>query len=404
MTTAKSATKSAPGTRKHDAIARELEEIDARGLLRKPRLIDGPIGPRVGIDGRDTLLFCSNDYLGLANHPAVKEAAKRAIDEHGAGSGASRLVAGTLSIHRELEAALAKLKGEEDAIVFGSGYLANIGTISALTKEGDTIYSDELNHASIVDACRLSRAETRVFPHADTRALEEMLSADESSRRKLIVTDGVFSMDGDIAPLPELAQLASNYDSYLMVDDAHATGVLGPGGGGTASHFNLDNGVDIKMGTLSKALGSYGAFVAGSRELIELLVNRARSFIFTTGLPPASAAAALESLAVIEREPERIENLWRNATMLREGLASAGFDTGSSETFILPLLVGDARRCVRMAEVLLDEGVFAQAIRPPSVPEGSSRLRVVPSAGHTVEDIEFALEAFTRAGKKSGVI
>ena len=356
------------------------------------------------IDGRETLLFCTNDYLGLANNPAVKQAAKRAIDEHGAGSGASRLVAGTLPIHKELESALARLKGAEDAVVFGSGYLANIGTVSALTKAGDVVYSDELNHASIVDACRLSRADVRIFPHADARILGEMLATDDAGGRRLIVTDGVFSMDGDFAPLPELARLASEFDCYLMVDDAHATGVIGPDGKGTAAHFDLEGSVEIQMGTLSKALGSYGAFVAGSRQLIDLLINHARSFIFTTALPPASAGAALEALRIVEREPERLERLWRNAANLKQGLTSAGFNLGLSETFIIPVIVGGASECVRMAEALLDEGVFAQAIRPPTVPKGASRLRVVPTSEHSDDDIEFAIEAFARAGIKCGII
>ena len=387
----------------HSAIARELAEIEARGLLRKPKLIDGPIGPRVMIDGRETLLFCANDYLGLANHPAVREAAKKAVDEFGAGPGASRLVAGTLPIHGELEAALARLKGTQAALVFGSGYLANIGIISAVTRRGDLVFSDELNHASIVDACRLSRADVRIYPHGDAGALREML-AEEDTDRRLIVTDGVFSMDGDLAPLPQLAGLASEFDCLLMVDDAHATGVLGPGGRGTPEHFGVESQVDIRMGTLGKALGSYGAFVAGSRELIDLLINRSRSFIYTTALPPASAGAALEALRLIEREPERRGRLHRNASFLKDGLASAGFDIGASETFIIPVIIGDARECVSMAEALLDEGVFAQAIRPPSAPEGSSRLRVAPTSEHTSADIEFAIEAFTRAGKKRGLI
>ena len=400
MTTAKQAS----AAQKHDAIARELEEIESRGLLRKPKLIGGPIGPRVVIDGRETLLFCTNDYLGLANNPAVKQAAKRAIDEHGAGAGASRLVAGTLPIHKELESALARLKGAEDAVVFGSGYLANIGTVSALTKAGDVVYSDELNHASIVDACRLSRADVRIFPHADTRILGDMLANDHASGRRLIVTDGVFSMDGDLAPLPELARLASEFDCYLMIDDAHATGVIGPEGKGTAAHFDLEGSIEVQMGTLSKALGSYGAFVAGSRQLIDLLINRARSFIFTTALPPASAGAALEALRIVEREPERLERLWRNTANLKQGLTSAGFNLGLSETFIIPVIVGGAGECVRMAEALLDEGVFAQAIRPPTVRKGASRLRVVPTSEHSDDNIEFAVEAFARAGKNCGVI
>jgi 8-amino-7-oxononanoate synthase len=399
MTTARQAS----AAQKHDAIARELEEIESRGLLRKPKLIGSPIGPRVIIDGRETLLFCTNDYLGLANHPAVKQAAKRAVDEYGAGSGASRLVAGTLAIHRKLESVLARLKGADDAVVFGSGYLANIGTVSALTRAGDVVYSDELNHASIVDACRLSRADVRIFPHANTDALAEMLAADDHNRR-LIVTDGVFSMDGDLAPLPDLARVASEFDCYLMVDDAHATGVIGPDGKGTAAHFDLEESVEVQMGTLSKALGSYGAFVAGSRELIDLLINRARSFIFTTALPPASAGAALEALQIVERQPERLERLWRNAAKLEQGLISVGFDLGLSETFIIPVIVGGARECVMMAEALLDEGVFAQAIRPPTVPKGASRLRTVPTSEHTDTDIEYAIEAFARAGKKCGII
>ncbi len=385
-------------------LQRELEELDARGLLRKPKLIGSPIGPRVEIDGREILLFCTNDYLGLANHPSVKRATKDAVDKYGAGAGASRLVAGTLPIHRELEAEIARFKNAEAAIVFGSGYLANIGILSSLMQQGDIIYSDELNHASIVDACRLSRAKTSIFPHADTDGLEEMLAESVACKRKLIVTDGVFSMDGDLAPLPELARLASEFNCYLMVDDAHATGVVGPGGKGTASHFGLDGAIEVQMGTLSKALGSYGAFVTGSQKLIDFLTNRARSFIYTTALPPAAVAAALEALRIVENEPERRESLWRNAEFLREGLTSAGFDIGSSETFILPIIIGDARECVGMAEALLEEGVFAQAIRPPSVPEGSSRLRVVPTAGHTPEDMECALEAFARAGKKRGLI
>ncbi|GAB4337408.1 MAG: 8-amino-7-oxononanoate synthase [Candidatus Abyssubacteria bacterium] len=389
---------------RHEGLTPVLAEIEAQGLLRRLRLVGSAVGTRVIVEGRDTLLFCTNDYLGLANHPAVKEAAADAVHRYGASAGASRLVSGTLPVHAELEAELARFKRTEAALVFGSGYLANIGVISALMRHGGIIYSDELNHASIIDACRLSRAEVKVYPHRDTRSLKNMLEAGNANGQRLIVTDGVFSMDGDIAPLPELARLASEFDCYLMVDDAHATGVLGPDGQGTAAHFSLHGHVDIQMGTLSKALGSYGAFVAGSRELIELLVNRARSFIFTTALPPASAAAAREALRIAEREPERRERLWRNARLLTQGLASAGFNVGASETFIIPVIVGGARECVMLADRLLEEGVFAQAIRPPSVPEGASRLRVVPTSEHSVNDIEFARDAFIRAGKKTGII
>jgi 8-amino-7-oxononanoate synthase len=388
---------------KHEAIERELSEIEARGLLRRQRLIEGPIGPYINIDGRKILLLCSNDYLGLARHPSVKLAAQKAVETYGAGSGASRLVAGTFPVHVELERALARLKKTEAAIVFGSGYLANIGVVTALCGPNDIIYSDQLNHASIIDACRLSRAKVEIYPHRDTDSLRKMLKASPSSGRSLIVTDGVFSMDGDIARLPELAELASAFGCYLMVDDAHATGVLGENCSGSSSHFGIDS-VDIQMGTLSKALGSYGAFIAGSTGLVELLINRARSFIFTTALPPASAAAALEALRVIEREPERPERLWKNAAFLKEGLEAFGFLIGSTQTFIIPVIIGDARRCSLMAEALLSEGVFAQAIRPPTVPEGSSRLRVVPSADHREAEMESAVAAFARAGKKCGII
>ncbi len=389
---------------KYDFLGRELREIEARGLLRRPKLVSGPIGPRVTIEGREVLLLCSNDYLGLASHPEVKRAAAEAVNSYGTGAGASRLVCGALPVHAELEAALAELKETEAAVVFGSGYLANIGAISAVMGGGGVIFSDELNHASIIDGCRLSRASVRVYPHRNMSALKTMLSGNEIDGKKLIVTDGVFSMDGDIAPLAELAQIASEFDCCLMVDDAHATGVLGPGGKGTASHFCIGAGLDIQMGTLSKALGSYGAFVAGSRDLIDFLLNSARSLIFTTALPPPSAAAALAALKIIAREPERRERLWSNASLLKRELQSAGLEVGATETVIIPVMVGEPKECVTMAETLLDEGVFAQAIRPPSVPEGSSRLRVVPSAEHTEADLEEAIDAFVRAGKKSGIL
>lgn len=389
---------------KYDFLGRELREIEARGLLRRPKLVSGPIGPRVTIEGREVLLLCSNDYLGLASHPEVKRAAAEAVNSYGTGARASRLVCGALPVHAELEAALAELKETEAAVVFGSGYLANIGAISAVMGGGGVIFSDELNHASIIDGCRLSRASVRVYPHRNMSALKTMLSGNEIDGKKLIVTDGVFSMDGDIAPLAELAQIASEFDCCLMVDDAHATGVLGPGGKGTASHFCVGAGLDIQMGTLSKALGSYGAFVAGSRDLIDFLLNSARSLIFTTALPPPSAAAALEALKIIAREPERRERLWSNASLLKRELQSAGLEVGATETVIIPVMVGEPKECVTMAETLLDEGVFARAIRPPSVPEGSSRLRVVPSAEHTKADLDEAVGAFVRAGKKSGIL
>jgi 8-amino-7-oxononanoate synthase len=380
----------------------ELAALDAATLRRRLFAIESSSGAEVAIDGRRYLLLSSNNYLGLAAHPAVRAAACRAIERYGCGAGASRLIAGHLELHAAVETKLAGFKGTEAALLFPSGYQANVGTISALVGRGDHVYSDALNHASIIDGCRLSRASVHVYPHRDVRALEAALAATEGGQR-LIVTDSVFSMDGDRAPLAALAALAEEYHSWLMVDEAHATGVLGPRGAGLAAADGVAGRIDVHLGTLGKALGSAGAYVAGSRVLIEWLVNRARSFIYTTGLAPAAAAAAAAALDIAIAEPERRDALARNATRLRAGLRTLGFEAGG-DTHIIALLVGDNRATVRLADALRARGVLAQAIRPPTVPDGTARLRVTPMATHDDAQLDRALAAFAEAGRESGVL
>jgi len=374
----------------------ELSYIDKHGLRRR-LLIAGPDdGAHVMVNGQRVILMCSNDYLGLANHPALKQAATAAMEQYGFGSGASRLVSGTGPLHCELEERLAKFKGTEAALLFNSGYAANTGIIPAVATTGDAILSDSLNHASIIDGCRLSKAQVHVYRHRDANHLEELLKKSAHARRRLIVTDGVFSMDGDIAPLPELVALAERYDAILMVDDAHATGVLGPGGRGTVEHFGLKGRVAIQMGTLGKALGSFGAYVSGDRDLIEFLLNSARSFIFSTALPPAVCAASLAALEIVEQEPERRNRLWLNRGRFVQGLKAMGIDTRDSETPIIPIMIGASEKAMHASSLLLDSGVFATAIRPPTVAEGAARIRTTVTAAHSTEDIDAALAAFGR--------
>ena len=382
----------------------DLAQITQAGLYRKLREISSAKGPRVIIDGKTVLLMASNDYLGFCSHPAIKKAAQDAISVWGTGAGASRLISGNISLFRELEKQLASLKKTEDALVFSTGYMANIGLLSAVGEAGDVIYSDELNHASIIDGCRMSRADVEIFPHKDTERLASLLKQGHQFRRRIIVTDGVFSMDGDLAPLPRLVELARNHAAMIIVDDAHATGVLGNRGGGTAEHFALEGKCDIVMGTLGKALGCFGAFVAGSRELRELLINRARPFIFTTALPPAVVASALEALSLLDKEPEWRKALWENVDFFKNGLQERGFNTLDSATPIIPIIVGEARQAVSISESLFQEGLFIQAIRPPTVPEGSSRLRVTITAAHTKEDLAWALEVLETVCKRHKVI
>lgn len=378
-------------------ITEELERIEAAGLKRVLRLVDGPQGARVRVDGKEALLLCSNDYLGLANHPLIKEAAIKATERYGAGAGASRLVSGNMEPHRELEERIRQFKSTEASLLFNSGYNANIGCITALAGRDTEIFSDRLNHASIVDACVLSRAKIRRYPNRDADALERLLKK-STAKERLIVTDGVFSMDGTIAPVRELARLAERFGATLVIDDAHATGVLGKTGKGTLEHFGVEAADSIiQMGTLGKAFGSFGAFIAGSQKMIELLVSKARPFIFTTALPPAVCAASMKAIELVETQPDMIEKLRRNSALLRDGLREAGCETMGGETPIIPVAVGGAAKAVDISARLLNAGVFIQAIRPPTVPAGTSRLRATVTAAHTEEDIKAALEAIRRA-------
>jgi len=383
-------------------IADRLEELRDRGLQRRLRLISGPQGPRVLLDGQPVLLLCSNDYLGLANHPRVRGAAAEAAMQWGAGAGASRLISGNMQPHGRLEKRLAAFKGYESALLFGSGYLANTGTIAALAGRGEVVFSDELNHASIIDGCRLSRAETFVYRHADVEHLAWGLR-EAGGRGALIVTDGVFSMDGDVAPLEELARLARQHRSRLMVDEAHATGALGPGGRGSVAAAGLSGEVDVVMGTLGKALGSYGAYVCASRELTEYLLNAARSFVFSTAPPPPVVAASLAALELLESHPERVERLVANATTLRSALAAEGLAVGGSGTQIVPVEIGDAARTMELSERILERGVFAQGIRPPTVPEGTSRLRFTVMSTHRAGELEHAAKLVGTAAHELGL-
>jgi glycine C-acetyltransferase len=373
------------------------EEIDLlmrRGLYRRLRPVEGAQGAEIFIDGRAALNFSSNNYLGLANHPELKKAAQEAIERYGCGSGASRLISGDMALFEELEEKIARLKSAEAALVFNSGYQANTGIIPALAGEGDAIFSDALNHASIIDGCRLSRAETVVYPHCDISFLEQALTNAPARGRKLIVTETIFSMDGDEAPLAAIVELGERYGAMIMIDEAHATGVFGPNGAGVAAQYGLAERIAVQMGTLGKALGGFGAYIACGRPLREFLVNRCRSFIFTTALPPPVLAAASAAVDLLYNDPQRRLALWHNIRALREGLRALGFSIGASESQILPLVIGDAAKCMAFSERLLEKGVFVQGIRPPTVPEGTSRLRVTAMATHTHEHLRRALKTF----------
>jgi 8-amino-7-oxononanoate synthase len=383
-------------------FSERLAELESSGLRRRLRLIEGPQGPEVLLDGRPVLLLCSNNYLGLADHARVREAAANAALSLGTSAGASRLISGSMSIHTELESRLATFKGTEAALLFGSGYLANTGAIAALARSGEVVFSDELNHASIIDGCRLSGAETFVYRHADTEHLEWGLMR-APGRAALIVTDGVFSMDGDIAPLPVLADLARRHSCRLLVDEAHATGCIGPGGRGSVAAAGLTDEVDVIVGTLGKALGSYGAYVCGSAEMVDFLVNSARSFIFSTAPPPTAVAAAQAALELLVEQPNRVERLRNNAAVLREGLRARGLEPIGSETQIVPLVIGESDAAMALCDRLLDDGVFAQAIRPPTVPPGTCRLRLTAMANHRVTDLRRAAALIGGAARDLGV-
>jgi 8-amino-7-oxononanoate synthase len=381
----------------------ELIQLKKQHLFRHLTTIESCEGPRIVVKGKSMLLMCSNDYLGLAGHPALRTAAYKAMERYGFGSGASRLVSGTSAIHQELEQKLARFKNTEAALVFNSGYAANTGIIPAVAGRGDVILSDSLNHASIIDGCRLSKAEVLVYRHRDLDHVEQFLKRSMQARRRLIITDGVFSMDGDIAPLPGLVVLAEKYDAVMMVDDAHATGVLGKTGKGTADHFGLSGRVPIQMGTLGKAFGSFGAYVAGSRDLIAVLVNRARSFLYSTALPPAVCAASLAAIDIVEKQPGLIARLWKNRERLVNGLQLLGISTGDSESPIVPLIIGDPARAVSAADKLVEGGMYVTAIRPPTVREGSARIRTTVTASHSNEDIDTVLDML-RSLKQEGYV
>jgi 8-amino-7-oxononanoate synthase len=384
-------------------VAERLEELRETGLHRRLRLVTGSQGPCVTLDGRLVLLLCSNNYLGLADHPRVRRAAAEAAMRWGAGAGASRLISGNMEPHRQLEERLAAFKGYEAALLFGSGYLANTGAIAALADRGEVVFSDELNHASIVDGCRLSRAETFVYRHADVEHLAWGLERAEG-RGALIVTDGVFSMEGDVAPLEALAGLARRHRCRLMVDEAHATGAIGPGGRGTVAAAGLSGEVDLIVGTLGKALGAYGAYVCASRELHEYLVNAARPFVFSTAPPPPALGAALAALELLESEPRLVGRLRTNAITLREALAAEGLGVGGSECQIVPIEVGDPKRTMELCERLLERGVFTQGIRPPTVPAGSSRLRFTVMSAHRTKELRRAAKLAGAAARELGIV
>lgn len=385
-------------------VEKYLAELAAQHLTRRLRPLESGTGAAVRMAGREVILLASNDYLGLAGHPEVVATAVRATESYGAGSGAARLISGSLPPHQEMEDALARFKHAESALTFGSGYLTNIGAIPALIGRGGLILADRLCHASLIDGCRLSGADFRLYRHNDLNHLTSLLSKRPPGRRTLIVTDGVFSMDGDLAPLPELVSLAHTHEADLYMDDAHGTGVMGPHGRGTVEHFDLEARIPLQMGTMGKALGSSGGYLAGSEESIRFLLHRCRSFIFATAPPPASAAAVVAALDIIQREPERRRRLWENRERLFTGLTRIGFTMTASASPIMPILIGRAEMALRFSEHLLVHGIYAPAIRPPAVPEKTSRIRVTVTSEHTSAQIDEALAVFERTGQATGVL
>ena len=389
-----------------DYLKSELDELEGAGTALHPRTLESRQGARARFDGRDVINLASNNYLGLAGHPRMRAAAASAAAELGAGSGAVRTIAGTMSLHVELERRFAAFKGAEASIMFQSGFAANSGTVAAILSKEDVIVSDQLNHASIIDGARLSRAEIKVFPHKDAKAADQLLEETKApGRRQLLITDGVFSMDGDIAPLPDLVEVARRHGAIMMIDDAHASGVLGTNGKGTVSHFGLDpKDVDIQVGTLSKAIGVLGGFIAGPRVLVDWLVNRGRPFLFSTSAPPGVAAACIEALDILEESPQLVERLWERTRFFKAGLVELGFDTGQSETPITPVIAGEETKAAELSRLLWEEGVFTPAIVFPTVPKGRSRVRTIVTAEHTEDDLQQALDAFDRVGRKLGLI
>jgi glycine C-acetyltransferase len=384
-------------------LGAELDSLKQQGLFRQLRILDGEQSHTSTFDHRSVVNLSSNNYLGLTTHPRLREAALDAVNRLGAGSGSVRTIAGTMDIHMELERRLAAFKKTEAVVVFQSGFAANAGTVAAVLTKDDVVVSDQLNHASIIDGARLSRAAIKVFPHKDVAAARKVLKELPASQRKLLITDGVFSMDGDLGALPDLCALAEEFDCIMMVDDAHASGVFGTNGRGTIDHFGMHGRVDIQVGTLSKAVGALGGYVAGSRSLIEFLYHRARPFLFSTSHPPAVVAACIAAIDVLEQEPELIERLWDNTRFFKAGLKSLGFNTGLSESPITPVIAGEGALAMKLSDRLFDEGVFAQGIAFPTVARDAARVRTIVTATHTRDELQFALDAFARVGRELNI-
>jgi glycine C-acetyltransferase len=385
-------------------LGQELESLKQQNLFRRLRVLDDEQRAHTTVDGRDVVNLSSNNYLGLTTHPRLREKAMAALERFGVGSGSVRTIAGTMEIHLELERRLAEFKKVEAVVVFQSGFTANAGTVSAILTKDDVVISDELNHASIIDGCRLSRATIKVFPHKDVDAARRIAQTLPSGQRKLLITDGVFSMDGDLGNLPGLCEVAEETGCIMMVDDAHASGVFGANGRGTIDHFGVHGRVDIQVGTLSKAVGALGGYVAGNQNLIEFLYHRARPFLFSTSHPPAVAASCIAAIDVLLEEPEIIERLWANTRFFKEGLVSLGFDTGLSESPITPVIVGEGSRAMKLSDRLFEEGVFAQGIAFPTVARDKARVRTIVTATHSREDLQFALDKFAKVGRELGLI
>jgi glycine C-acetyltransferase len=391
-------------------LTAQLDELRQRGTYFRLRVLDDEQGPVCTYDGKKVINLASNNYLGLCNHPKLREASIAATQRYGVGSGAVRTIAGTMRIHMELEEKIAAFKGVEACVVFQSGFAANAGTVGSILGKEDFILSDELNHASIIDGARLSRAKIKVFRHKDVAHAEELLQEiQHEPGRKLLITDGVFSMDGDIGPVDKLAQIAEKYGAIMMIDDAHASGVLGRNGRGSADHFHVTDKVDVQVGTLSKAIGALGGYVCGSRDLIDYLYHRARPFLFSTSHPPSVAATCIAAFDILENEPERIDRLWANTAYFKQQLTDAGFDVGGvstpkSETPITPILIGDGRRTMEFSKALFEAGVMATGIAFPTVPEGKARIRTIMTSEHTREQIDQALEIFTSVAKKLDIL
>ena len=385
-------------------LSTELDNLKQQGLYRKLRVLEGKPESHTTYDQRSVVNLSSNNYLGLTTHPKLKQAALEAVEKFGVGSGAVRTISGTMEMHMELERRLATFKHVESVVVFQSGFAANAGTVAAVLTKDDVIVSDELNHASIIDGCRLSKAPIKVFPHKDVDAARKIMQDLPAAQKKILITDGVFSMDGDLGRVPELCALAEEFGAIMMVDDAHASGVFGKNGSGTVDHFGCHGRVDIQVGTLSKAIGVLGGYVAGSKNLIEFLYHRARPFLFSTSHPPAVTAACLAALDILETEPQWIERLWDNTRFFKAGLETLGFNTGMSESPITPVIVGEAATAARMSDTLFERGVFAQSIGFPTVARDKARLRTIISATHTREDLQYALDTFAAVGRELGVI